>query len=56
MNPFWAGATIVGALLPAELELGFDPSKPKTMAEKLDFQPIRNLLGMDGSFHPEVIH
>jgi putative isomerase len=56
MNPFWAGATIVGALLPAELELGFDPSKPKTIAEKLDFRPIRDMLGIDGSFHPKVIH
>jgi putative isomerase len=56
LNPFWAGATIVGALLPAELELGFDPSKPKTVTEKLDFQPIRDTLGIDGSFHPKVVH
>lgn len=56
MNPFWAGATIVGALLPAELELGFDPSKPEPLDEKLDFRRIRVILGIDGSFHPKVVH
>ena len=56
LNPFWAGASIMGALLPAELELGFDPARPRPLEQILEFKPIRDRLGINGIFQPKEIH
>ena len=54
VHPFWAGATLLLAVLPAELELRFNPETIRGASERLDFDGIRKELGIDGSFQPTI--
>lgn len=48
MHPFIAGATVLGALLPAELRYGYDPMAIAAPAELLDVLSFQSLLGLGG--------
>jgi hypothetical protein len=56
MNPFWAGASIIGAILPTELKHGFDPTHPAQLSLSFDLKPLQNDLGIDDHFTATVIH
>jgi hypothetical protein len=46
MHPFCAGATILGAMLHAEIKLNVDPTRITEARTKLDLSPVRQLLGI----------
>ena len=52
VNPFWAGATVLGATLPVELKIRFNPMEPKPVDQTLDFQSIREIIGATADFKP----
>ena len=52
IHPFCAGATALGAMLPTELRLGFDPVAIAPVAEPLDFTEMRQALGISRPFTP----
>lgn len=52
LNPFWAGATVLGAMLPVELARGFQPLVPRPCDEPLDFRSVRQVLGIAQDFQP----
>jgi len=45
MHPFIAGATVLGAIIPTELRLGYDPMALGNPQDRLDIDPIRSVLG-----------
>jgi glycogen debranching enzyme len=56
LNPFWAGATVLGAMLPAELASRFNPLEPRPVDQMLDFSTVRQVLGISPDFTPREIH
>jgi neutral trehalase len=52
LHPFCAGASALGAFLPAELALGVDPTLIACVDEPLDLAPVRESLGLEGAFAP----
>ena len=54
VHPFWAGASVLGAILATELELGFDPTKIEAVDVKLDFTELRNALGIGDPFGARI--
>ena len=52
MHPFCAGSTVLGAFLPAELAMDFDPTKITAVHESLDPERIRRALGIERPFRP----
>jgi hypothetical protein len=52
LHPFCAGASALGAFLPAELALGVDPTLIAAVDERLDLSPIRSQLDIEGVFTP----
>ncbi len=55
VNPFWAGATVLGAMLPVELDKGFNPMEPRPVDQTLDFRSIREILGVTADFKPRHV-
>ncbi len=56
LNPFWAGASIMGVVLPEELRQEFNPSQPDSVEKLLKFETMRSALGIDSVFNPKIIH
>lgn len=48
MHPFVAGATVLGAILPTELKLGYSPMALGSPADRLNLEAIRKELGTLG--------
>jgi hypothetical protein len=48
MNPFFAGASVLGVILPAELSCGLDPTMIASPRERLDLSGVRKVLGIRG--------
>jgi len=46
MHPFCAGATILGAILHAEIKLNADPTRIADARMKLDLTTLRQTLGI----------
>ena len=47
MHPFYAGATALGAILPTELKLGFNPMALGNPKDQLDIASVRRVMGTD---------
>ncbi len=56
VNPFWAGATVLGAMLPVELKTRFNPMEPKPVDQTLDFESIREIIGATANFKPRKVN
>ena len=56
LNPFWAGASIMGVVLPVELKQEFNPIKTGSVVKLLKFETMRKVLGINNVFKPNNIY
>ncbi len=50
MNPFFAGASVLGVILPVELQCGLDPTRIGSPRERLDLSKLRQSLDIREPF------
>ncbi len=53
---FWAGATVMGFLMPTELGLGVDPTRLDDNLDPAGYELVRQQLGLTGRFQPTEVH